>query len=210
MARRPRSLVAGGIYHVVNRGARRHDLFTSEADWPLFLATLSDALERHPVSLLGWCLMPNHWHLLVQPGDGAALPAFMRWLTLAHCHRWQALHGKEGHGTLYQGRYRSRPIDVDAQLLTVLRYIERNPLRAGMVGRAAEWPWSSLRPRLTGRTRLLAALPIALPADWGAFVETPLTPAEVEAGRAAASGIAADRRVATGERAAEDPSPLGP
>lgn len=198
MARRPRRLVAGGVYHVVNRGALRHALFASEADWPLFLGALCDALERHPVLLLGWCLMPNHWHLLLQPQDGAALPAFMRWLTLAHCRRWQALHGKDGHGTLYQGRYRSQPVDGDAQLLTALRYIERNPLRAGMVRRAVDWPWSSLCPRLTGGTRLLAPMPIALPADWATLVDTPLTPAEVETCRIGDPIIAADPRSVPG------------
>jgi putative transposase len=193
MARRPRRLVAGGIYHVVNRGALRHALFADDADWPLFLGSLSDALTRHPVGLLGWCLMPNHWHLLVQPHADATLPAFMRWLTLAHCRRWQARHGKDGLGTLYQGRYRSQPVDGDAQLLTVLRYIERNPLRAGMVERATEWPWSSLAHRLAGRTGLLAPLPVAIPADWAAVLDTPLTPAEVEAAGKAAPAGAADR-----------------
>lgn len=196
MARRPRRLVAGGIYHVVNRGALRHTLFCTEADWPLFLGALRDALERHPVSLLGWCLMPNHWHLLVQPRDEAALPAFMRWLTLAHCRRWQALHGKDGHGTLYQGRYRSRPVDGDVQLLTVLRYIERNPLRAGLVERATDWPWSSLRERSVGRSRLLAALPVDLPADWIAVLDTPETPAELAACRAPATAASPARRPA--------------
>lgn len=180
MARRSRRLVANGIYHIVNRGALRHALFATAADWPLFLGALGDALERHPVGLLGWCLMPNHWHLLVQPRHEAALPAFMRWLTLAHCRRWQALHGKDGQGTLYQGRYRSRPVDGDDELLTVLRYIERNALRAGLVATARDWPWSSLQERLGGPGGRLAALPIVLPTSWPVVVDAPATSAEAE------------------------------
>lgn len=187
MARRPRRLVANGIYHIVNRGALRHPLFATDADWPLYLGALGDALERHPVALLGWCLMPNHWHLLLQPRDSAALPAFMRWLTLAHCRRWQALHRKDGQGTLYQGRYRSQPVDSDAHLVTVLRYIERNPLRARLVESAMDWPWSSLRERTSGPSRRLAALPLDLPDDWPAIVDSSQTSAEAQDWRPASN-----------------------
>jgi hypothetical protein len=80
--------------------------------------------------------------------------------------RWQARHACPGQGTLYQGRYRSARIDGDAQLLTVRRDVERNPVRAGLVARAIDWPWSSLRQRLSGRAGRLAALPVPLPAGW--------------------------------------------
>lgn len=168
MGRADRRLTAGAIQHVHNRGALRRALFEADADWRLFLATLHDARDRHEVELLAWCLMPNHWHLLLRPATAAALPAFMRWLTLAHSRRQQTLHGQTGIGTLYQGRYRSHAVDSDDHLLTIVRYIERNPVRAGLVEHAIDWPWSSVRERLGGYGRLLAPLPIALPTDWAA------------------------------------------
>jgi putative transposase len=183
MARRARRLEAGGIYHVHNRGALRQSLFAAPVDCRLFLGSLRDALERHPVALLSWCVMPNHWHLLVRPKGEAALPAFMRWLTLAHSRRWQALHGEPAIGTLYGGRYRSTVVEGDEHLLTVVRYIERNPVRAGLSPSCAAWPWSSARARLVGSPALLAPLPVALPEDWLAWMNTPQTAAELDACR---------------------------
>lgn len=186
MARAERRLTAGGIHHVHNRGALRRALLASEVERRLFLGALHDALGRHPVELLAWCLMPNHWHLLLRSRDAAALPSFMRWLTLAHSRRWQALHDETGIGTLYQGRYRSHPVESDDHLLTVVRYIERNPVRAGLVARAVDWPWSSVRERLSGCGGLLAPLPLALPRDWPTWLDRPETPAEIAVARAGA------------------------
>lgn len=183
MARRARRLQAGGCYHVHNRGALRRTLFATPADWPLFIGALRDVRRQQPIELLAWCLMPNHWHLLVRQQDACALPRFMRWLTLAHSHRWQALHGRTGQGTLYQGRYRSHPVATDAHLFTVVRYIERNPVRAGLVQRPMMWPWSSLHERMRGRPDLLAPLPTALPDDWLIRLEKAETAAELAACR---------------------------
>jgi putative transposase len=155
---------------------------------------MRDALAQHPIDLLAWCVMPNHWHLLVRPQSAAALPPFVHWLTLAHSRRWQARHARTGQGTLYQGRYRSAQIVGDAHLLTVLRYIERNPVRAGLVASAIDWPWSSLRPRLSGRSGKLAALPVKLQAPWLDHVDAPQTAGEVAAVRRAVSGGRAGRR----------------
>lgn len=201
MGRRPRDLAGGGIYHVVNRGALRSPLIADVVDARLFRGAMRDALLLHPVDLLGWCLMPNHWHLLLRPQAAEALPAFIRWLTLAHSRRWQVLHGRPGQGTLYQGRYRSARIEGDAHLLTVLRYIERNPVRAGLVASAADWPWSSLGVRLSGRAGRLAASPVPLSADWLAHVDAPQTAGEEAAVRRALSGNKAGRprRVPVGE-----------
>lgn len=181
MARRPRRLAAGLFYHVHNRGALGRRLFAADADWRLFLGAMRDARAKHPIEIMGWCLMPNHWHLLLRPLDERALPAFVRWLTLAHNRRWRAMREKTDFGTLYQGRYRSHPIDGDTHFFTVLRYIERNPVRAGLVARAADWPWSSLRTRLSNRPGLLDPLPMALPADWLARLDAAETPAEIAA-----------------------------
>ena len=120
----------------------------------------------------------------------------MRWLTMALNRRWQALHQRPGLGTLDQGRHRSCPVDQDDHLLTVLRYIERNPVRAGLTASAVDWPWSSVRERLVDRGGLLAPLPLTLPTDWLERLDTPETPAEVEACRKALAGTRAGRRVA--------------
>lgn len=188
MARRARGLVAGGIHHVLNRGALRAPLFADAIGARLFLGALRDALAAHPVDLLGWCLMPNHWHLLVRPTLPDGLPRFMRWLTLAHSRRWQALHSRPGQGALYQGRYRSAAIEGDTHLLTVARYIERNPVRAHLVDNAADWPWSSLQERLTGQPGRLALLPTPLPTGWLDWVNAPQTATEAEAVRRAVCG----------------------
>ncbi len=193
MGRRPRDLADGEICHVVNHSALRAPLIADQVDAQLFRGAMRDALVRHPVDLLGWCLMPNRWHLLLRPQVGAALPALIRWLTLAHSRRWQARHGRPGQGTLYQGRYRSARIEGDDHLLTVLRYIERNPVRAGLVASAADWPWSSLGPRLRGRPARLAASPVPLPAHWLAHVDAPQTAGEEAAVRRAVSGGKAGR-----------------
>jgi putative transposase len=185
MPRPSRRLGAGSIHHVLNRGALRHTLFDQDADRRLFVGALRDALGRHPVDLLAWCLMPSHWHLLLRPRDEAALPRFVRWLTLAHSCRWQALHGRTGQGTIYQGRYRSCPVKADEHLLAVARYIERNPVRAGLVPSAADWAWSSMRERTTGRSGLLAAFPVELPGGWLGYLDALQTPAEVAAARSA-------------------------
>jgi putative transposase len=173
---------------LVNRGALRSPLFADEAGCRLFLRALRDALDRHPVDLLAWCVMPNHWHLLLRPQTAEALPRFVRWLTLAHSQRWQAVHDRRGQGTLYQGRYRSAAVENDDHLLTVLRYIERNPVRAGLIASAAAWPWSSARERLDGSGGWLAPLPVPLPAGWLACLDAPQTPAEVEAVRRSIRG----------------------
>jgi putative transposase len=117
----------------------------------------------------------------------------MRWLTLAHSRRRQALHGQPGLGTLYQGRYRSHFVDSDDQLLTVVRYIERNPVRAGLAEHAVDWPWSSVRERMGGCGALLAPLQVAVPSDWASRLDSPETATEValwhkKRGRPAASG----------------------
>ena len=99
----------------------------------------------------------------------------MRWLTMALSRRWQALHQRPGLDTLYPSRYRSCPVDQDDHLLTVLRYIERNPVRAGLAASAVDWPWSSVRERLGDCGGLLAPLPLTLPTDWLERLDTPET-----------------------------------
>jgi putative transposase len=143
MPRTARAVEGGGIYHVLNRGNGRMRIFHKPEDYESFVKLLGEARERaRGVDLLGLCLMPNHWHMVVRPRADADLAAFMRWLCTAHVRRHHAhYHSAAGH--LYQGRHKSFPVQDDGHLLTVLRYVEANALRGGLAERAGEWRWSS-------------------------------------------------------------------
>jgi putative transposase len=111
--------------------------------------------------------MPNHWHLVVSCGSQHQLSTFMHWLTTTHALRWHAHHGTMGTGPVYQGRFKSIPIKSEYQLLTVLRYVERNALAAGLVSHAEDWEWCSLWRRCNHVDRqLLHEWPIPVPACW--------------------------------------------
>ena len=146
MPRIARVAPGGVVQHVLNRGNGRMRLFRKPADYGAFAALLAEAQGRAPaVGLLGWCLMPNHWHLVLRPRAAGQLSAFMRWLCNTHVRRWRQHWHTVGQGHVYQGRFKNFPVQSDRHLLTVLRYVESNPLRAGLVRRAQDWRWSSLR-----------------------------------------------------------------
>jgi len=182
MPRRLRVASGGYAYHVLNRGVGRMRLFARQRDFEAFEEVLGEAKARLPMRLLAWCVMPNHWHLLLWPRGDGELSEFMRWLTVTHTQRWHAAHRTAGTGPLYQGRFKSFPIQGDDHLLAVLRYVERNPLRANLVEQADAWRWSSLWHRLHGdEGRLLDTGPLALPRGWRRHVQSPQTEAELEA-----------------------------
>jgi putative transposase len=185
MPRRPRASTAGLFFHVVNRAAKRSTLFESAADYEAFERVLASAIARSDVSLFAYCVMPNHWHLLLSPRVDGALSRFMHWLTTTHARRWQTLRELDGQGAVYQGRFKAIPVGDDRHFLWVCRYIERNPLRAGLVRRAEDWPWSSLAKRQEDRDQCLTAWPRGLPVDWTAHVDQPQTEAEEKAFREA-------------------------
>ena len=145
MARRLRIVRDGGVYHVLNRRVGRLPLFDCDADFEAFEHVLVEAHGRTPsLRVLAYVLMGNHWHLLLQPARAKDLAAFMQWLTVTHMRRWHAHRGSAGEGPVYQGRFKSFPVQGDAHLPVVARYVERNALRAGLVVRAQDWRWSSL------------------------------------------------------------------
>jgi putative transposase len=173
------------VYHVLNRSAGRFTLFRTQKDYLAFENVLQQAIERTPgVRVLSYCVMPNHWHLVLWPTNDADLSAFMFWLTMTHAQRWRTSHDKVGYGPLYQGRFKAFVVQTDAHFLTVCRYVERNPLRANLVNDAAAWRWSSLWRREHGDAKLKGLLhpwPITRPADWLDWVQAPQTAAEEEA-----------------------------
>ena len=184
MPRRARQAIGGLVYHVLNRGNLRACIFHKDGDYEAFERILQEAWERTPVELFAWCLMPNHWHMVLRPGQDGDLAEFMRWLTVTHTQRWRAHSHSEGEGHLYQGRYKSFPVQTDRHFLLVCRYVERNALRAQLVARAQEWRWSSLWRRTHGsveQRQLLSPWPVAQPADWLALVNRPMRTSEQEA-----------------------------
>src|SRR3990167_9835459 len=139
MPRRPRICPAGVCFHVLNRAVARLPLFEKAEDYKAFERVLEESFDRHPLPIYAYSVMPNHWHFVVRAETDEQLSAFFRWLTHTHTMRWHAHYGTQGTGPLYQGRFKTFPIEEDDHLLTVLRYVERNPLRAKMVDEADAW-----------------------------------------------------------------------
>jgi len=140
MPRPLRPIDDGLVYHVINRGNNRQRVFAKKADFEAFLTALAELKERKPFELYGYCLLDNHFHLLIRP-LGASISRIMQSLLVSHTQRYHKHHRSGGH--VWQGRFKSPVIQNDEHLLTVLRYIEANPLRARIVRRAEGYPWSS-------------------------------------------------------------------
>jgi putative transposase len=184
MGRALRADAGGYAYHVLNRANARLRIFQKDGDYEAFERVLGEAQERFATRLLAYCVMPNHWHLVVWLADDGELSRFVGWLTLTHTQRWHAHYRNVGTGHLYQGRFKSFPVEEDEHLLTLCRYVERNPLRAGLVARVEDWRWSSLWRRERGSAaarKLLADWPVPRPRGWLDWVQEPQTEAEVEA-----------------------------
>jgi putative transposase len=184
MPRLPRIAPGGHIYHVMNRANDERRIFRRPQDFQAFYDALLDAMDRRPTRLLGWCVMGDHWHFLAWPREDGELSSFFGYLALTHATRWQVAHRAVGTGHVYQPRFKNFMIEPDEPLAWVLRYVERNPLRARLVKRAQDWRWSSLHARLHGPAeirRLLTDPPIDLPRDWVRQVNRPQADAEEEA-----------------------------
>src|SRR5213596_2419872 len=182
MPRHARHAPGGIVFHALNRGNGRLTLFHKPPDYTAFEHLMIEAMARHPTRLLGYILMPNHWHFALWPRKDGEMTAFLRWLTMTHSQRLHAHRHTAGSGHVYQGRFKSFPCQRDDHLLTMLRYIERNALRAKLVRRAQDWRWCSLWRRTHGDAgSLLSAWPIAIPADWVRRVNGPQSEEEEEA-----------------------------
>ena len=184
MPRPPRPVADGLVYHALNRGNNRDAVFASPDDYRQFLNAIVQTQKRYPFRLYGYCLMTNHFHLLLAPGDGQSISRIMQSLTVAHTWHYHKTHRTSGH--VWQGRFKSPVIQDDAHAVTVLRYIEANPLRAGMVKDLADYPWSSyLHHGLGHDDPLVSPLPgheefLASRKKWRTWVHTPLTAKELE------------------------------
>ena len=176
MARRRRNTAPGYVHHVTNRANRKKTIFHKPADYQAFQDVLSEAVSRYAMRLLSFAVMRNHWHLVIWPDEDVSISAFMHWLTTTHVRRYHEHYELTGTGHLYQGPYHNEVCMDDRGVLAVMRYVEGNPLAAGLVTRAEDYLWSSLRLRVRGEDDgLLSPGPIALPSDWTTIVNE-LTP----------------------------------
>jgi putative transposase len=183
MPRTARVAPGGMVYHVINRGVGKQDLFNSDEDYLAFERVLVETLEKRPMRLLGYCLMPNHWHFVLWPENDGDLGRFMQRLTVTHVTRWQTNYNMVGYGHLYQGRFKSFPVETDDHFYQVMRYVERNALRANLVSDAKEWPWGSLWINQFGAPEhraMLSRWPTSRPRSWLQYVNEPQTEAELE------------------------------
>jgi len=184
MGRVPRVDIGDEVYHVINRANARLQIFFRDEDYILFENILADGVEKYGMRVLAYCIMPNHFHLVLQPVSDGDLQKFMQWLTVTHTQRWHAKNKSIGTGSLYQGRYKSFLIEKDDHLLTVIRYVERNPVRANLVKSVKNWKYSSLFKRLQNKNKnFLSPWPIPEPKNYVSFVQQPITPTELESAR---------------------------
>jgi putative transposase len=187
MPRTARASAGNYCYHVLNRGNGRREVFHKPDDYAAFLKLMAESFERaHGPSMriVGYCLMPNHFHLVLWPREDGDLSRWMQWLLTSHVRRYHRHYGGSGH--VWQGRFKAFPIQKDEHLLTVLRYVERNPVRAKSmaVRKAQNWPWSSAgRPPANVVVPPLDAGPVPRGPGWLEWVNEPMTEAEVEAVR---------------------------
>ena len=182
MPRRNRFSTGGYVFHVLNRAVGRQTIFANDADYVAFERVLSEAAIQVPMRILSYCILPNHWHLLLWPRGDDDLSDFMHWLTTTHTQRYHSAHESKGTGSIYQGRFKSFPVETDDHFYQVCRYVERNALRANLVSRAEFWRWSSLWQRTNDRADVpLSSWPLPLPSLWTEHVNSIETEAELRA-----------------------------
>src|SRR3989344_3515383 len=188
MPRTERVDIGDTVYHVINRANARVQIFDTDQDYIAFEKVLAEATKLENMRILAYIIMPNHWHLVLYPRQDGDLSRFMRWLTMTHTQRWHAAHKTAGSGHLYQGRYKSFICQTDNYFLQLVRYVERNALRANLVKRAEEWRWSSIWRREKGmgeQKTILSTWPIEVPKNYLSLVNSAQSEAEEEALRKA-------------------------
>ncbi len=178
MPRIARQLQHGYCYHILNRGNAKARLFLDRFDYIAFVKLLAGMKAGYEIRLLAYCLMPNHFHLAVQADATGAVSDALQWVQTSYVSRFRVRYGSTGH--IFQGRFKSFPIQKSEYLLAVMRYIERNPVRARLVKSASDWRWSSARWR-DKPNHLLDESPVPLGEKWGPYVDAPQTSAELEA-----------------------------
>jgi putative transposase len=178
MPRIPRGQLIGHAFHLLNRGNCRATVFRNDGDYSAFIRLLAMAKHRTHMRIAAFCVMPNHFHLVVEPDNSSSLSSFMQWWLTSHVRRYHRTHGTSGH--VWQGRFKSFPIQKDEHFLTAIRYVLQNPVRAGLARRACDWAWSSLSyPKLVDPW----PVPVAHDVSW---LEEPLTDLDLDGLRSSA------------------------
>ena len=182
MARLARVVVPGVPHHVTQRGNRRLDTFFEDGDYRAYMALLAEFCAGADVAVWAYCLMPNHVHLILVPADEDGLRAALGETHRRYTRRINFREGWRGH--LWQERFHSFPMD-EAHVLAAARYVELNPVRAGLVKQARQWRWSSARAHLEGKDDGLARVGplLELVPDWPGFLKGGLETAELKAMR---------------------------
>jgi putative transposase len=169
MPRITRTDVGEEVYHVLNRANARVQIFDNDEDYQIFESILKDAVEKFDMRLLAYCMMPNHWHLVIQPKKDGDMSKFIGWITNTHTRRWHTNKGTIGEEHLYQGRYKSFICQKDDYFLTLVRYVERNAKKANLCRLAEDWQWSSIYRREKGSAKqkeILSEWPIDIPKNY--------------------------------------------
>ena len=182
MPKRIVPVVGGVVYHVVNRASVGVTLFESARAYADFIELIQETLVLHPIRILAFCLMPNHWHFVLWPETAEAVRLFIGRLAQAHAIRFHLANGTRGSGPVYVKRFEARPVETDLGVHRVARYVERNPCAAGLAPTPSAWPWSSAAERTPVR---LAEWPTPRPPDWQSFVAQPIESTELLRIRAA-------------------------
>jgi putative transposase len=176
MPRTKRISIGNYVYHVLNHSNARAQIFDNDEDYRAFEKILEEGVKRFDMRLLAYCLMPNHWHLVLFPKKDGDLSHFMAWLTNTHTRRWHMVKGTVSQGHLYQGRYKSFLCQNNNHCLALIRYVERNAKRANMVQWAEDWRWSSAWRREKGteqQKKILSLWPIEIPKNYLSILNEP-------------------------------------
>jgi len=178
------------VYHVLNRAEGKRRIFEHDRDYLAFERVLGEMQDRVPMRLLAWCVMPNHWHLLLWPEKDGDLSNYMRLVTLTHTQRRHAYRGSAGTGHVYQGRFKSFVVQSDSHFLTVSRYVEANALSGNLVRRAEDWRWCSLwrvEQGMWDQPPRMYPWPVTRPSNWLTYVNQRADAAEADALRSSAA-----------------------
>ena len=178
MPRIARGETAGGIYHIINRGNFRMQVFDDTEDYTYFLELLKTGMKKEDVELHAYCLMPNHFHLLLVPQREGSLSRLMQWVMTSHVRYYHKKNKTSGH--VWQGRYKSFIVEQESYYVTLIRYIEANALRAKLIDRAETWEYGSLHDRISNGTTIIHEPSMILPDDWTEYVNEPIYPHELE------------------------------
>ena len=180
MPRRCRRTLPGVVFHVMNRAVRRTVLFENDNDYQAFIKVICESLRKFKVGIISYSVMPNHWHFVVICGRIADVSDWAHWFEGTHANRWNGAHRTRGLGAVYQGRFKAVPVQTGASLIRLCRYVERNPLRKGLVESAEAWVYSSLHAHCNNCEPIpLERWPLPRPDNWVEIVNGPESEAEL-------------------------------